>query len=137
MASEATTMKAAEKRRCRAALQAKLKELLRTGLGRRRELEIEQLADPSDLVKSEADRDMAVQQCDYRTHLIHEIQAALGRIEDGTYGFCERCKLPMPHERLAVIPWASLCVPCQSVIEAASRAEVAPHRAKGSLEQAA
>jgi RNA polymerase-binding protein DksA len=39
-----------------------------------------------------------------------EIDAALQRIEDGTYGFCEVCGKPISAERLAAIPWARLCI---------------------------
>jgi RNA polymerase-binding transcription factor DksA len=39
-----------------------------------------------------------------------EIDAALRRIDDGTYGICEVCGKPIPPERLAAIPWARLCI---------------------------
>jgi RNA polymerase-binding protein DksA len=39
-----------------------------------------------------------------------EIDAALQRIEDGTYGICEVCGKPIGAERLAAIPWARLCI---------------------------
>ena len=39
-----------------------------------------------------------------------EINAALERIEAGTYGICEGCGKPIGAERLAAIPWARLCI---------------------------
>jgi DnaK suppressor protein len=39
-----------------------------------------------------------------------EIDAALQRIEDGTYGICEVCGKPIGAERLAALPWARLCI---------------------------
>ena len=39
-----------------------------------------------------------------------EIDAALQRIEDGTYGVCEICGKPIGADRLAAIPWARLCI---------------------------
>jgi RNA polymerase-binding protein DksA len=39
-----------------------------------------------------------------------EIDAALQRIEDGTYGICEVCGKPIGAERLAAIPWTRLCI---------------------------
>jgi len=39
-----------------------------------------------------------------------EIDAALKRIEDGTYGICEVCGKPIPPDRLRAIPWAKLCI---------------------------
>jgi len=41
---------------------------------------------------------------------LHEVEAALGRIEDGSYGACASCGKPIPEERLEAIPWATLCV---------------------------
>jgi RNA polymerase-binding protein DksA len=39
-----------------------------------------------------------------------EIEAALKRIEDGTYGICEVCGKPIGAERLSAIPWTRLCI---------------------------
>jgi RNA polymerase-binding protein DksA len=39
-----------------------------------------------------------------------EIDAALQRIEDGTYGICEVCGKPIGPDRLDAIPWARLCI---------------------------
>jgi DnaK suppressor protein len=45
--------------------------------------------------------------------IVQEIDAALRRIEDGTYGTCVRCGNPIPEERLAAVPYAVLCVTCK------------------------
>jgi RNA polymerase-binding transcription factor DksA len=39
-----------------------------------------------------------------------EIDAALQRIDDGTYGICEVCGKPIAPERLMAIPWTRLCI---------------------------
>ncbi|MDX6485160.1 MAG: DnaK suppressor protein [Gaiellaceae bacterium] len=39
-----------------------------------------------------------------------EIDAALQRIDAGTYGSCEVCGKPIGAERLSAIPWARLCI---------------------------
>jgi RNA polymerase-binding protein DksA len=41
---------------------------------------------------------------------LHDVDRALARIEDGTYGTCERCGAPIALERLEALPWASLCI---------------------------
>ena len=46
-------------------------------------------------------------------HLLAEIDAALRRIEDGTYGTCTNCGKRIPEERLEALPWATLCIDCQ------------------------
>ena len=43
-------------------------------------------------------------------HVIAEIDDALGRIESGTYGTCAVCGAVIPEERLAAIPYATLCL---------------------------
>ena len=42
--------------------------------------------------------------------ILAEVEAALGRIDDGTYGVCEACGQPIGEERLEALPWARLCI---------------------------
>jgi RNA polymerase-binding protein DksA len=46
-------------------------------------------------------------------HVLSEIDAALRRIDEGTYGICTNCERPIPEERLEALPWATLCIDCQ------------------------
>jgi RNA polymerase-binding protein DksA len=46
-------------------------------------------------------------------NVLGEIDAALKRIEEGTYGTCTNCGNPIPPERLAARPWATLCIDCK------------------------
>lgn len=41
---------------------------------------------------------------------LDDVNAALQRIEDGTFGTCEVCGKPIGAERLEAIPWARLCI---------------------------
>jgi DnaK suppressor protein len=43
-------------------------------------------------------------------HLVSEIDAALERIADGSYGNCVACGRPIGEERLEAVPWATLCI---------------------------
>ncbi len=45
---------------------------------------------------------------------VEEIDDAMGRIDDKTYGYCERCFQPIPKPRLRALPYARLCVACKS-----------------------
>jgi DnaK suppressor protein len=45
---------------------------------------------------------------------VEEIDYALIRVEDKTYGYCERCFQPIPKPRLRALPYARLCVACKS-----------------------
>ncbi|GAC1310178.1 MAG: TraR/DksA C4-type zinc finger protein [Ktedonobacteraceae bacterium] len=49
--------------------------------------------------------------------LLTEVQQALERIEQGTYGKCVNCGRPIPEKRLEVIPWASRDVQCEAQLE--------------------
>lgn len=46
-------------------------------------------------------------------HVLAAIDAALKRIEEGTYGICSNCGKPILEERLEALPWATLCIDCQ------------------------
>lgn len=46
-------------------------------------------------------------------HVLTDIDAALKRIEDGTYGICTNRGEQIPVERLEARPWATLCIDCQ------------------------
>lgn len=48
---------------------------------------------------------------------IEQIDAALRRLEEGSYGSCARCGQPINPERLEALPHAILCIGCQSLVE--------------------
>jgi len=48
---------------------------------------------------------------------LRNIDAALSRIGDGTYGFCENCDNEISAGRLQAVPWAAMCVKCQELLE--------------------
>ena len=41
---------------------------------------------------------------------LEQIDRALAKLDDGTYGVCERCGGPVGDERLRARPWATLCI---------------------------
>ena len=43
-----------------------------------------------------------------------DVVRALEKIEDGTYGLCDRCGALIPEERLEARPWSVLCISCAS-----------------------
>ncbi|MBI5441214.1 MAG: TraR/DksA family transcriptional regulator [Deltaproteobacteria bacterium] len=49
---------------------------------------------------------------------LREIDAALDRIDEGTYGVCEECQEPISEARLKALPYATLCVDCKADREA-------------------
>jgi RNA polymerase-binding transcription factor DksA len=63
------------------------------------------------------DRDFALSLLSQEQDALYEIDEALKRIEQGTYGICELCNKPILHARLEAIPFARFTVDCQSQIE--------------------
>ena len=53
-----------------------------------------------------------VAQADALTAKLADVERALAKLDDGTYGYCDRCGAPIPGERLEARPWAVLCMHC-------------------------
>ena len=51
---------------------------------------------------------------------LREIDAALERMTDGSFGLCEVCGKVLSYQRLLAVPYARLCVDCKKIEEAAS-----------------
>jgi RNA polymerase-binding protein DksA len=58
------------------------------------------------------DRELDYTLADNEQQLLSEIDAALQRIEDGTYGICTNRGERISEERLEALPWARLCIDC-------------------------
>ncbi|MCS7338808.1 MAG: TraR/DksA C4-type zinc finger protein [Verrucomicrobiae bacterium] len=63
------------------------------------------------------DRDFALSLLSSDQDALYEIEAALSRIEKGTYGICELTGKPIPKARLDAIPWARYTVEAQAQLE--------------------
>ena len=63
-----------------------------------------------DVATATFDREMASSLEENSTHVLAEIDGALARIEEGTYGTCTRCGKPIGEERLEALAWARLCI---------------------------
>lgn len=55
------------------------------------------------------------------------IENALARLEDGSYGTCAECGSDIPPRRLEALPFATLCVQCQSLADKKAKALVQQH----------
>ena len=55
-------------------------------------------------------RDRAIQQLEL-------VDAALGRLDAGTFGTCVRCGKPIAPARLEALPWAAHCIDCQAIVD--------------------
>jgi DnaK suppressor protein len=59
----------------------------------------------------EQQRDLALRERNEQ-HLA-QVEAALARLDAGTYGACPNCGRPIAPARLEALPWAALCIDCQ------------------------
>jgi DnaK suppressor protein len=67
----------------------------------------------------EQQRDLALR--DRAQQHLALVDAALRRLDEGSFGSCVRCGQPIPPERLDVLPWAAHCIDCQTTIDRGQR----------------
>jgi DnaK suppressor protein len=80
-----------------------------------------QEADIADRAQAEADRSLELRTRDRARKLIAKIDAALLRIEEGTYGYCEETHEPIGVRRLEARPIATLSIEAQELHERLER----------------
>jgi DnaK suppressor protein len=68
------------------------------------------------------DKDFALTLLSQEQDALYEIEEALKRIENGTYGVCQMCGKPIPRARLEAVPYARFTVDCQAIQEREYRA---------------
>jgi DnaK suppressor protein len=117
-------MERAELYRYKALLEKKYEELKQT-VQKREGITIERAADIIDELQSVVERERAITTLDRFTRQLREVEAALSRIREGTFGYCVECEEPISVTRLKAVPWASLCLRCQ---QAADARDVEQHR---------
>ena len=79
--------------------------------------------DIGDMSESDLNQSTAFEVAGRESQLIQEIDEALRRIDEGTYGQCLRCGKPIDEERLKAMPTARYDAKCQAAIEAAQGIE--------------
>jgi RNA polymerase-binding transcription factor len=97
-------------------LEAKRKELL-SKTSDREEILIQNAAEEFDRLQQQLNREVAIRNLDRESTLLKQVQAALKRIGDESFGICLRCDEEIPEKRLKAVPWAAYCVPCQEIVD--------------------
>ena len=64
---------------------------------------------------AEAERIVTVSE-DFQQILV-QVNGALERMSEGSYGVCQRCGKPIGEERLEAFPYVAYCIECQSLVE--------------------
>ncbi len=67
----------------------------------------------ADAATDNYDREFSFGLASSEREMIHGLDDALKRIEEGNFGICEDCKVRIPKTRLKALPWAQLCIKCQ------------------------
>lgn len=89
----------------------------------RRGLSKEEPQDAHDFGRDEGDRanfsqskELAFRQKAQDRGLLMQVEAALSRIESGTFGECMHCGQEIGQNRLNAVPWSRYCITCQELI---------------------
>jgi DnaK suppressor protein len=77
----------------------------------------EEIPDPNDRGTVESERNWSLRLGDRDRKLAVKIEAALERIEKGTFGTCETCGAPIAAARLKARPITTLCIDCKTESE--------------------
>jgi DnaK suppressor protein len=102
--------------RYRQALEQKRNELLK-GSSDREDILIENAAEDFDRLQQQLNREVAIRNLDRESTMLKNVQAALARFDNDTFGVCLRCDEDIPEKRLNALPWAAHCVKCQEVVD--------------------
>ena len=74
---------------------------------------MQDIGDILDLVSEERTRELDILLTDREKRKLLQIDDALDKIDENTYGLCEECGTKIPRARLKVLPFAKYCVECQ------------------------
>jgi DnaK suppressor protein len=84
------------------------------------ELSDDGVMDPADLSLMDHNKELALQLGDRESQMIADIDQALLRIKEGSYGICARCGKLIDERRLEAVPTARYDAACQTEIERAN-----------------
>ncbi|MDQ5844427.1 MAG: TraR/DksA family transcriptional regulator [Acidobacteriota bacterium] len=84
------------------------------------ELSDDSVMDPADLSVLDVNKELAFRQGERDSQMVADIDQALLRIDEGSYGICARCGKLIDERRLEALPTARYDAECQALIEAAN-----------------
>ena len=94
-------------------IQHQIDELLAQHRADQIQLREESVADAEDLSTRDSASHQQLSILEVRNHMRLQVDAALQRLDEGTYGLCEDCLNPITEERLKAMPFARRCIDCQ------------------------
>ncbi len=113
-------MRKQDKERYKKKLLAKKTEIieaLNEVLNQTKEVEPDVVQDAGDKAETSYTKEFLLNLSNTERKQLSEIDGALGRIEDCTYGTCQMCQKQINKKRLNAVPWACHCIQCQQKAE--------------------
>jgi len=89
---------------------------------------LESAMDVGDQALMDLERELGISLMEMRNRKRQLIDEALTRLNEGTYGICAECGVDISEKRLAAVPFAKLCVECQSQQELIEKIEKGEER---------
>jgi DnaK suppressor protein len=80
-----------------------------------------EIGDEIDSATQNIDKEILFELTDNEKAVLDAIDAALVKIDKGTYGLCDNCRSKIAEPRLNAIPWVRNCISCQAKAEKSSR----------------
>jgi len=71
----------------------------------------------ADMSADTYERELSMSIISSEQEILYQIDDALKRLDDGSYGICQQCNRPIVMSRLRAVPYASLCIGCQRLKE--------------------
>ena len=71
----------------------------------------------ADMSADTYERELAMNIASSEQQVLYQIDEALKRVEEGTYGLCQSCEQTISMSRLKAVPYTSMCIDCQRVQE--------------------
>ena len=75
----------------------------------------------ADMAADTYDRELSMNLVSSEQEMLYQIDDALKRLEDGSFGLCQQCSQPIAMSRLRAVPYASMCITCQRAKEQQSK----------------
>jgi len=94
-----------------------LRKKLTEELANLRDMGADATGDSADAAFDAGSDEMSSQLAEFDARELTQIERALARLKQGTYGLCEACQKKIPIGRLNALPYTTMCIECQREME--------------------
>ncbi|MDP9269330.1 MAG: TraR/DksA family transcriptional regulator [Acidobacteriota bacterium] len=97
--------------------QQELRRIVSRNVQDGRDADLESAQDIADKAANSYTKEFLFSQSNNERQLLAQVEEALARIREGTFGECANCGKEMNPKRLEAVPWAKYCIECQEKME--------------------